>query len=108
MDDHVDVAMIGAGDVDDGGQVLLGRVVAQLDTFGTYAITAAGPFDESKQAVVMYGEDVDPLLGTQKYDIIVRILGPDKYMMEIVFNDKEHTRGAAEFKEVEVTYTRVQ
>ena len=79
-----------------------------LDTFGTYYITAAGPFDESKQAVVMYGEDVDPLLGTQKYDIIIRILGPDKYTMEIVFKDKVHTHGAAEFKAVEVTYTRAK
>ena len=79
-----------------------------LDTFGTYYVTATGPYDESKQAVVMYGEDVDPLLGTQKYDIIFRVLGPDKYMIEIVFKDKEHTRGAAEFKEVEITYTRAK
>jgi len=77
-----------------------------LDTFGTYYITAAGPYDDSKQAVIMYGEDIDPGLGTQKYDIISRIIGPDKYTVEIVFKDKEHTRGAAEFKAVEITYTR--
>ena len=80
-----------------------------LDTFGTYYVTAAGPYDEAKQAVVLYGEDVDPVIGgTQKYDIIFRVLGPDKYMIEIVFKDKEHTRGAAEFKEVEITYTRAK
>jgi hypothetical protein len=79
-----------------------------LDTFGTYYVTAAGPYDESKQAVVMYGEDVDPLLGTQKYDFILRVPGPDKYIIEIVFKDKEHTRGAEEFKEVEITYTRTK
>ena len=80
-----------------------------LDTFGTYYVTAAGPYDESKQAVVMYGEDVDPVLGgTQKYDFIFRVLGPDKYMIEIVFKDKEHTHGAAEFKAVEITYSRAK
>ena len=77
-----------------------------FDTFGTYYVTAAGPYDDAKQAVVMYGEDVDPQLGTQKYDIIFRILGPDKYTIEIVFKDKVHTQGAAEFKAVAITYTR--
>ena len=80
--------------------------VIGLDTFGTYYVTAAGPFDDAKQAVVMYGEDVDPILGTQKYDMILRVLNPDKYTIEIVFKDKEHTQGAAEFKAVEITYTR--
>ena len=80
-----------------------------LDTFGTYYVAAAGPYDESKQAVVMHGEDVDPVLGgTQKYDFIFRVIGPDKYTFEIVFKDKVHTRGAAEFKAVEITNTRAK
>jgi hypothetical protein len=78
-----------------------------LDTMGTYYVTATGPYDESKQAAIMYGEDFDPVLGqTQKYDMIVRFLGPDKYLTEIVFKDKEHTHGAAEFKVIEITHTR--
>ena len=32
---------------------------------GTYYITGTGPYDDSKKAIVMYGEDVDPVLGTQ-------------------------------------------
>jgi hypothetical protein len=78
-----------------------------LDTMGTYYVTATGPYDEAKQAVIMYGEDVDPVLGhTQKYDMIVRFLGPNKYVTEVVFKDKAHTHGAAEFKVVEITHTR--
>ena len=77
-----------------------------LDTMGTYYVTAAGSYDESKQALVMYGEDVDPILGTQKYDIILRFAGPDKYVTEVVFKDQAHTHGLPEFKAVEITHKR--
>ncbi|HSO76276.1 MAG TPA: DUF1579 domain-containing protein [Blastocatellia bacterium] len=80
-----------------------------LDTMGTYWVTAAGPYDESKKAIVMYGEDVDPALGhTQKYYFVTRIISPDKYTTEIIFKDSAHTRGAAEFKAVEITHTRAK
>ena len=32
------------------------------DTMGTYFVTAAGPYDDARKAIVMYGEDVDPAL----------------------------------------------
>ena len=78
-----------------------------LDTMGTYWVTAAGPYDDSKKAIVMYGEDVDPALGhTQKYDIVTRVISPTQYITEIIFKDPEHTGGQKELKLVEVTHTR--
>jgi len=79
-----------------------------FDTMGTYYVSAAGPFDEARKAVVMYGEDVDPQLGTQKYDFITRIISPDQYITEVVFKDPAHTRGQGDFKAVEVIHTRVK
>ena len=78
-----------------------------FDSLGTYYVTAAGPYDDSKKAIVMYGEDVDPALGhTQKYDMVTRIISPARYVTEIIFKDPEHTGGRAEFKMVEITFTR--
>lgn len=77
-----------------------------FDTEGTYSVAAAGPYDESRQAIVMYGEDVDPALGTQKYDLVTRIVGPTKYITEVVFKDPAHTHGLPEFKMVEITHTK--
>ena len=78
-----------------------------LDTEGTYYVTAAGPFDDSRKAIVMYGEDIDPALGhTQKYDMVIRITSPTTYVLEVIFKDPEHTGGQKEFKVVEVTHTR--
>ncbi|HSB09943.1 MAG TPA: DUF1579 family protein [Blastocatellia bacterium] len=77
-----------------------------LDTMGTYWVTAAGPYDASRKAIVMYGEDVDPALGTQKYDMVVRVVSPTSYVIEIIFKDPEHTGGQKEFKMVEVTHTK--
>lgn len=77
-----------------------------FDTEGTYYVAAAGPYDESRKAIVMYGEDVDPALGTQKYDMVVRIVSPTKYITEVVFKDPVHTHGLPEFKMVEITLTK--
>jgi hypothetical protein len=78
-----------------------------FDTFGTYSVAAAGPYDESKKAIVMYGEDVDPALGhTQKYNMVATIVSPTKYITEVVFKDPEHTHGLPEFKMVEITHTK--
>jgi hypothetical protein len=77
-----------------------------LDTMGTYWVTASGPYDDSRKAIVMYGEDIDPMLGTQKYDIVTRVIGPNQYVVEIIFKDAGHTGGAKELKLVEITNTR--
>jgi hypothetical protein len=78
-----------------------------LDTTGTYWVTAAGLYDDSKKAIVMYGEDVDPALGhTQKYDMVTRVISPTQYVTEVIFKDPEHTGGQKELKLVEVTHTR--
>ena len=79
-----------------------------FDSMGTYSVSAAGPFDEAKSAMIMYGEDVDPQLGTQKYDVVNRFIDPDKYVTEIIFKDPVHTKGKPEFKEVEITHTRMK
>jgi hypothetical protein len=54
----------------------------------------------------MYGEDVDPALGTQKYDVVTRLVSPSSYVTEIIFKDPQHTKGQKEFKAVEITHTR--
>jgi len=77
-----------------------------FDTEGTYYVAAAGPYDESRKAIVMYGEDVDPALGTQKYDMVISIVSPTKYITEVVFKDPAHTHGLPEFKMVEITLTK--
>ena len=78
-----------------------------LDTEGTYFVTAAGAFDEKKQAAVMYGEDQDPVVEhTQKWNFVMTFLGPDKYTLELIFKDKEHAHGLPEFKMLEIVHTR--
>ena len=77
-----------------------------FDTEGTYYVAAAGPYDQSRKAIVMYGEDVDPVLGTQKYDMVMRIVSPTKYIKEVVFKDPARTHGLPEFKVVEITFTK--
>jgi hypothetical protein len=79
-----------------------------FDTMGTYGVHASGPMDAEKKAIVMEGTDEDPILGhTQRYKFVHHILGPDKFVVDVIFTDKAHTRGQVEeFKMVEVTYTR--
>lgn len=77
------------------------------DTMGTYFVTAAGAYDDSRKAIVMYGEDFDPALKhTQKYDLVTRIISPTQYVTEVIFKDPEHTHGQKEFKMVEITRTK--
>lgn len=54
----------------------------------------------------IYGEDTDPALGTQKYDIVPRIISPTSYVTEVIFKDPVHTQGQKEFKMVEVMHTK--
>lgn len=77
-----------------------------FDSEGTYYVAGAGPYDQSRKAIVMYGEDVDPVLGTQKYDMVMTIVSPTKYTKEVVFKDPAHTHGLPEFKMVEITFTK--
>jgi hypothetical protein len=80
-----------------------------LDNMGTYYVTGAGPYVDSRKAIVMYGEDVDPVLGgTQTYDFVLRTDGPDKYVIEIIFKDEHHTQGKGDFKAVEIVHTRAR
>jgi len=79
-----------------------------FDTWGTYYVTGAGPYNEKTKSIVMYGEDEEPTMNmTQKYDIIVRFVDNDTYVTEIVFKD-ERTPDQKEFKMVEVTNKRVK
>lgn len=78
-----------------------------FDTWGTYYVTAAGDRSEEAGAIVMSGEDRDPILGhTQVYDFILRIVDADRYVTEIVFKDPVHDPGGAGFKMVEIVHTR--
>jgi len=83
--------------------------IVSYDSMGTYYVTAAGLFNDSEKAMVMYGEDTDPIMGgTQTYNMILRPIGPDKYILEIVFTDPYHTQGKGPFKAVEITHSRVK
>jgi len=77
------------------------------DTWGTYYVTAAGPFDEATGTITMSGEEVDPVMKiTQKYEFDCQLVGPDEYVWSTVFKNPEFTGGAPEFKMVEVVHKR--
>jgi hypothetical protein len=79
-----------------------------FDTWGTYYVTAAGPYDEKSNAIIMYGEDEEATMEmTQKYNIIVRFVDDNTYITEVVFKDKR-TPNQSEFKMVEVTHKRIK
>jgi hypothetical protein len=78
-----------------------------FDNGGTYAITASGEFDDSKKAIRLYSEDVDPVLHqTQKYYLVTRIISPNQYVTEFLIVDPEHTGTNKEVKVYEATFTR--
>ena len=53
----------------------------------------------------MCGEDEDAVLGhTRKYYFVNRVISSDKYITEVIFRDLAHTKGAPEFKAVEITH----
>jgi hypothetical protein len=77
-----------------------------FDTWGTYYVTATGPYDEKTRTITMYGEDEDPIIGkTQKYDMIIRFINENKYITEVVFKDFR-TPNQEPFKSVEIIYTK--
>lgn len=74
-----------------------------LDTWGTYYVEAEGPWDDGSRAMVMYGEETDPISNrTERYTMITRITGPDEYVQEIVFR----LPNGESFKAVEIRHTR--
>ena len=78
------------------------------DTMGTYYVTAEGDYDPDTATITMYGEDEEPVLGfTQQYDIVMRLVGADEYVTEVIFKDVVHTGGEGPFKVVEVVAKRV-
>lgn len=80
-----------------------------LDTWGTYYITARGTMDQESNVITMSGSDADPIMGfDQVYDMVVRFMNEDKYIVEVIFKNPEMTGGADEFKMVEITHTRIR
>jgi hypothetical protein len=74
-----------------------------LDTYGTHYVEAEGPFDEGSGAMVMYGEEHDPIARhTERYTVIVRLRGPDEYVQEVVSRQPDGTSHTA----VKITYSR--
>ena len=81
--------------------------VVGFDNLGTYYVTAEGVWDSEQQAIVTSGNDHDPATGiTQSYDIIIRIVSGDEYVVEVWFKNPELFSGHERFKMVEATYTR--
>jgi len=77
------------------------------DTWGTYYITADGPYDQAANTITLSGEEVDPVMKiTQKYEFDCKLAGPDEYVWSIVFKNPEFTGGAPEFKMVEIVHKR--
>jgi len=80
-----------------------------MDTWGTYFVTAAGPYDSTTRTITMSGEDADPVFaGTQLYDFVLQLETDDTYTWQIIFKDQWHTRGGEPFKMVEMRFTRVE
>jgi hypothetical protein len=78
-----------------------------MDTFGTYYITAQGTMDRETNVLTLSGTDDDPIAGfTQVYDFVFRFENDDKYVIEMIFKNKEMTGGADSFKMGEITFTR--
>ena len=76
-----------------------------LDTFGTHYVEAEGPFDEASGAIVMYGEEHDPITRrTERFTVVVRLRGPDEYVQEVVFRQPDGTSHTA----VQITYSRMR
>ena len=78
-----------------------------MDTWGTYWVTARGPWDQERGAAVLSGTDRDPILGhTQRFDFVLRFPDPDRWTLEIWFRDEAHTGGEGSFRMVETIFTR--
>lgn len=77
-----------------------------MDSQGTYWITAQGERREDGSIVMRGTDDMVTLNHVQVYDVVLRIDGPDRYVIEIVFQDDMHRKGGPPFKAVEIVHTR--
>jgi len=77
-----------------------------MDSQGTYWITARGELREDGTIVMRGTDDMVTLNHVQVYDVVLRIDGPDRYVIEIVFQDDMHRKGGPPFKAVEIVHTR--
>ncbi len=75
-----------------------------FDTLGTYSVTGKGRWNRATDSFVLRGETtLAPILdGKQSYRIVVRIEGPDRFVVEMWFAYP----GEEEIKGVEAVYTR--
>ena len=76
-----------------------------FDNFGTYYITAEGVFDDAKNSLKFEGEERGPSKGAQKYDIVLHLISPTKYVSEVIFKG-EPASEHKEFKVAEITFTK--
>lgn len=63
------------------------HTIIELDTMGTYWVTAAGAAREDK-SIVMSGETLDDHGGAReirKYDMVLEVIDPDTYVTRIIF-----------------------
>jgi hypothetical protein len=78
-----------------------------IDTWSTYSVSAAGEMSDDSTKIIMYGEDVDPIMNmTQTYYFVYTFINENTMMFEVIFTNPEMTGGAEEHKMVEVTYKR--
>lgn len=81
--------------------------VVGFDTWGTYWVSAQGPYDDETKTITMYGEDNDPVFkSVQQYDFRMTEIDDDTFTWEVIFYNPEITQGKDEFKMVEILYTR--
>ena len=61
--------------------------IIELDTLGTYWVSAAGT-PRSDKTILMSGETLDDHGGkaeTRQYDMVLRVIDPDTYVTQIIF-----------------------
>ncbi len=59
-----------------------------FDTFGTFYVTGAGPWDDAEERAVLRGSYDDPVTGhAHEYEFIWTTPAPDRYTWSVVFLD---------------------
>lgn len=57
-----------------------------FDTFGTFYVTAAGPWDDDENRAVLRGSYADPMTGhAHEYEFVLTIHSPDHFTWAVVF-----------------------
>jgi hypothetical protein len=73
------------------------------DSFGTYYVTAAGPYDSTSRSIRMAGEARQPNGSAKRYEMVLRVESEDRFVTEIWFDD-----GAARHRAVETVFVRAR